>query len=111
MSFSDDLQESKQPQSWEDLGHKMYSKEHLEFHTEIVNPDAMSFLDSTAEFVADNISPSAGKFMKGFLRGYRQNMVAYKRQRAHETESMVKAQVEEERKTKNLQDLMTGMNR
>lgn len=109
--FEQDLETSKRPQSWEELGHKMYSKDHIGFHTEIVNPDAMSFLDSTASFVADNISPGAGKFMKGFLSAYRENMVAYKRQRAKETEEMVKAQVEEKRKDKNLQELMTGMQR
>jgi hypothetical protein len=105
------LQGSVNPPSWEELGHKMYSKEHVRFHTEIVNPDAMSFLDMTASFTRKYISEAAGDVMNGYLSDYRDNMVAYKRQRAKETESMVKANVEGERNRASVREMLLGLQR
>ena len=99
------------PPSWEELGHKMYSKEHVHFHTEIAHPDAMSFLDLTATMTENAISKAAGQVMRAYLSDYRDNMVAYKRQRALETERMVKANVEAERNKANMKEMMLGLQR
>ena len=54
---------SENPPSWEELGHKMYDKEKVRYHTQIDNPDAMSFLDQTAFMVGKYISGKAGNSM------------------------------------------------
>ena len=106
-----DMGMPQSPPSWEELGHKMYSKEHTRFHTEIEKPDSMSFLDTTAGMTTKYISKSAGAAMVKHLTDYRDNMVAYKRQRAKETESMVKANVEAEKQKANVREMLLGLQR
>ena len=106
-----DLDSSSTPASWEELGHKMYSKNHVRYHTQIDNPDAMSFLDQTAYMTGKYISKGAGDAMNTYLGDYRDNMVAYLRQRAKETENMVKANVEAEKQKASMREMLLGLER
>lgn len=96
---------------WMEFAHKLYSKEHLEYHTEIINPDAMTMLDTSAKYWAHAISKGVGLLVKEDNKDYRQNMVAYQRKRAGETERVAKGKVEEEKESKKMRDVMTGMQR
>jgi hypothetical protein len=97
--------------SWEELGHRMYDKSKVRYHTQIDNPDAMSFLDQTSNMVGRFISAKAGTMMRSYLSDYRDNMVAYNRQRATETVSMVKANMEAEKSRANMKEMLLGLQR
>ena len=99
------------PPSWEELGHKMYSKDHVKFHTEIQKPDPMSAADTTARYTKKYISREAGEFMENYLGAYRDNMVAFQRKRATETTEMVKSNVEAEKQKASMREMMLGLNR
>ena len=77
----------------EQLGHKMYDKGSLEYHTEITSPDAMSTADTvTLGLIADEFAGTGfDKDIKTFLNRKRVNYVAKNRARAGETERMVEA--------------------
>ena len=99
------------PPSWEELGHKMYSKQHVKYHTEIQKPDPMSVADTYAAYVRKYISDDAGSIFQGHLKNYRENMVAFKRKRAGETERMVQANNQSESIKKGVKELMIGSSR
>lgn len=98
--------------SWvERFASKLYSKEHLEYHTEIISPDAMTFLDSTANYMEKAICPEVGTFIRTNNERYRINMVAFQRKRAGETERIAKGKVDEEKEAKKAREVMLGMGR
>lgn len=79
--------------SMEDLGHKLYSKSHLSYHTEITSPDAMTTADTIINgLIASEFSGTGlDEDMKSWLLNKRINYVAHNRKRAGETERMVEA--------------------
>lgn len=111
MDETDDLQDVAGGPTWEELGHKMYDPKLLNFHTQIDKPDQTSTLDVYAEYVSENVSRKVGNILKGYAKWKRTNMVPYKRERAKETERMVKGNIEQERKKKDMEEVLTGLQR
>ena len=111
MSLDEELTTESGPPSFEELGHRLYSREHLKYHTEINKPDPMTIADTYAEYVGTRISKSVGQIYKGHLKNYRDNMVAFKRKRAGETERMVQANNATESTRKTFKELMIGTQR
>lgn len=107
----DDLESVDGGPTWEELGHNLFKGKLLAFITEIVKPDAFTGMDDYADFCAANISPKVGCQIVNHQNNYRINMVSYKRKRSLEGVEMVKGNVEKERQKKDLQEIMTGMNK
>src|SRR5438094_10541872 len=102
-SEEDDLDSVVEGPSWEELGHNMYQKSMLDYHTEIQKPDAFTSMDDYADHCATHISPHVAVQIMNHQNNYRKNMVPFKRKRAEETERMVKGNIEKERQKKDIQ--------
>lgn len=110
-SDEDDLESVDGGPTWEELGHNLFKGKLLSFITEIDKPDAFSAMDDYADFCAAYISPRVGVQILNHQMNYRINMVSYKRKRAQEGVEMVKGNVEKERQKKDLEAIVTGMNK
>lgn len=96
---------------WMEFAHKLYSKDHIRYHTEIIHPDEMTFLDRSADYWSRAISKGVGNFVRQNNLDYRDNMVAFQRKRALETERVAKGKVEEEKESKKMKEVLVGMQR
>jgi hypothetical protein len=94
----------------EDLGHKLYSKQHLEYHTEITSPDAMTTADTIISgLIADEFAGTGFDVdMKAWLLNKRINYVAHNRKRASETERMVEASAQKDNVGNALKEKLLG---
>jgi hypothetical protein len=112
MSIIDQDLESteEESRSWEDLGHKLYSKQHKEYHTEINSPDSMSTLDTAAEglIVEEFGGTGLDKDLKKWRDWKRTNYIAFKRKRAQETERMVSANAQRENERNEFRQKLLG---
>lgn len=94
-TIDDELDEANQEQGSRDsnIGHRLYSKEHLDYHTEITSPDAMSAADMVVLGIVEDEFEGTGfdKDFKVFLKRKRINYVANRRGRAGETERIAEA--------------------
>lgn len=107
----DDLESVEGGPTWEELGHNLFKQSALNFHTEIVKPDAFTSMDDYADFCDTHISPKVGTQIRNHQFNMRTNMVAFKRKRSNETVEMVKGNMEKERQKKDLQDVIAATNR
>lgn len=82
---------------------QLYNKKYVNFHTEIHNPQATATFLVVADFLADL---KIKKELTKYLKNYKIDMIAFKRQRAKETIDAVRAKKEQENKT--LEDIMLG---
>ncbi len=107
----DDLDSVEGGLTWEELGHNLFKWSHLAFHTKIQKPDPFTSMDDYAGFCAVHISPKVAVQIINHQNNYRKNMVAYKRERAKETERMVKGNIEKEKQKKDMAEVMGMMNK
>lgn len=97
--------------TWEEALHKLLRTKNVELHTEILKPDAMTAIDAAGTYWGNSISPGLGKLIKGVQKQKRINMVAYQRKRAIEVIRGVTAGSEQERRKKELKELMLATSR
>lgn len=97
--------------TWEEALHKLLRTKGVELHTEILKPDAMTAIDAAGKYWGGSISPGLGKLVADVQRKKRINMVAYQRKRAIEVIRGVTAGSEQERRKKELKELMLATNR
>jgi hypothetical protein len=111
LSEDSDLQDVEGGPTWEEALHKLLGEKDIALHTEITHPDAMSALDIAAEHWGQTISPGVGRLLKNRQHWDRKNMAAWKRKRASEVIDGIKGQVENEKKKKDLEEIMSGVQR
>ena len=100
--------------SFEEFAHKLYSKEHKEWSTEIKSPDAMSTLDTAVLGLIKDEFAGTGldKDMKSWVNWKRINWIAFDRKRAHETENIASAAAaREQERTAFRQKLLGSLER
>lgn len=109
MSIESDLEsEEGSGRSWEQLGHNMYDEKKLDFHTQVDKPDPSMAIDVAAVYWGKTISPGVGRLIALAQKRKDTRMVAFKRERAKETERMVKGNVDEEKRKKDMREVMMG---
>lgn len=102
--------EGGESKSYEELAHKLYSKPHLMWSTEIISPDAMSTLDAGVMGILKEEFAGTGLFedMKYWTQQKRVNWIAYKRKRAGETERIASAAAQKENERRAFRDKLLG---
>jgi hypothetical protein len=96
--------------SYEELAHKLYSKAHKEWSTEITSPDAMSTLDAAVLGIIKTEFQGTGLFedLKGWRDWKRVNWIAKDRKRAGETERIASAAAQRENERKAFREKLLG---
>jgi hypothetical protein len=102
--------EGGESKSYEELAHKLYSKAHVQWSTEIKNPDSMSTLDAAVMGIIKEEFAGTGLFedMKYFLLQKRVNWIAKDRKRAGETERIASAAAQRDQERKAFRDKLLG---
>jgi hypothetical protein len=86
----------------------LFSKKHVKYHTQVDNPDSQTMLDSAADHWSHTISPRVGTYVRKVQANKRDNMIAFGRKRAEETERIARAQAEHDKQKKDLKEAMLG---
>ena len=103
----DDIFDSVENTSFEQILNELLSVEDIELKTEIIDPVALTRMKAYSDYWRSIGLTKTADFLDGFIQKYLLYMVSYKRQRAQEIVGAVSALVDKTKKS-DLADRLLG---